>query len=434
MRSSLRMVFCIYCAVANMEAQSGKLAFLIPNYIDQSLRQVEQSLGSVNPAFAQSVGTALPSLSFASLNTSLATALSNLPVPSPASAFVFRTNRNLGAPVPFSQSLGPILTERAETIGKNRYFFALTYQRFQFDRIDDLDLRGFRIGVAIPISLGPASVEGLVLADNAISLIINQTTAYFTYGLTHRLDVSYAVPIVSSTLGLKVSATFGISALRLSLPLLSGTWAQASSTGLGDQTVRLKGRLLNREKISIALASDFRLPTGDEFNYHGAGAYGIKPFLIASSKFGSISPHFNGGYLWNGSSYLASRTGTEKKRLPSQVVLAGGMDAAITQQLTATFDVLDQVVIHGQRSFAETHTASDGTPYLSPVFPIKTRHEASVAAGFKVLLQRSPAGAPVGRDLVLTANMQFRANQAGLRARVTPLIGISYTFGGYGPP
>jgi hypothetical protein len=54
------------------------------------------------------------------------------------------------------------------------------------------------------------------------------------------------------------------------------------------------------------MATDLRLPIGDEFDYHGSGAFGIKPFLIASVASKVFSPHVNAGFQWNGESYLAS--------------------------------------------------------------------------------------------------------------------------------
>jgi hypothetical protein len=58
------------------------------------------------------------------------------------------------------------------------------------------------------------------------------------------------------------------------------------------------------------------LPIGDEFNFHGAGAFGVKPFVIGSMTFKRISPHINAGVQWNGQSFLASEFIRQKRNLP----------------------------------------------------------------------------------------------------------------------
>jgi hypothetical protein len=411
---------------------SGKLAFLIPNLIEQSVQQAQ-----LGPATQPLIDNILANVSFGSLNSAIAAELSNLPEPSPASAVQYRPDLRLGVPVPFAQSLGPILTERAETLGRNRFFMAFTFQRFQFDREDDLDLRSIHTAFPLTIPAGavpqlPISISGLVTADAYVSLNISQTTTYFTYGLTDWLDVYYAIPIVTSTLDVQVAGNLQVPSLGFTSTVIPTQWVRGSSTGLGDQTLRMKAQFLNRKAASMAFATEFRLPTGDEFNYHGAGAFGVKPTLIASFSWKSVSPHLNAGYQWNGSSFLASRDASQKQPLPPQASLAAGFDAAVSPRMTAVFDVLDQIVFHGPRAFLSSFEDS-GQTYLETTFPNKTRHEMSASAGFKALLLKHPAGALAGQELVLTANAEFRLNRAGLGARVVPLIGLSYIFGGAAP-
>ena len=409
-------------ATPPMPAQPPKLAFLIPGFIDDSARVAVAALPGSDPAFQGAVRSIVErSTSLGSLNASIATQLSNLPVYSPASATRYEFDPQLRVYVPFRQSLGPVLTERAETIGKERFFFAFTWQRFQFDRQDDLDWRNLAVVIPLDVQVSPLSPVPLrfrIDSQSFVSLNISQATAYFTYGVTHWLDASYVIPVVTSTLLIQTNASLTAPNGAI-LPVLPTRSVEGSSTGIGDQTARIKAHLFDRKHFSLALATDFRLPTGDEFNFHGAGAFGVKPFLIASFTAKSISPHINAGYQWNGSSLLASRSGTEKQRLPGQIWAAAGLDAAMSPRLTLAFDVLDQVVINGQRAFLERSTGPDNTQYVVPVFPAQSRHELSAAAGFK---------ADLGSDLVFTGNVLLRLNNAGLRARVVPLLGISYLF------
>ncbi len=424
-RSPLRGPSCllgILAATCSLHAQlttppvgasDRKLAFLIPGFIEDALQAAGPSLKT---AVLNQIG---PTVNLSSLNSAVATALSNLPVASSASAMRFAFDPQLGVYVPSPQSLGPILTERAETIGKDKIFVALTFQRFQFDRLDQLDFGNinFLIPLTLPAGvLGPAPVASAIATNSALGLTISQTTAQFTYGVTHWLDVSFALPIVSSSLQFDTEAT--LTALGQPLFVLPQSTVKHSSTGIGDGLVRTKAKLLEHGALTFGIAGDVRLPTGDEFNYHGAGAYGIKPFLIASWTRKSVSAHVNAGYQWNGKSFLGSSTGTEKERLPGQLFYAAGVEASISPRFTAAFDLMDQIVINGRRTFLDAETIGD-TTFHTVTFPNLTRQELNASAGFKARLTG---------NVVMTANLLFRLNDAGLRSRVVPLLGISYLF------
>ena len=391
-------------------ASDRKLAFVIPGFIQDALQAAGPTLGQ---SILQQIG---PTVNLSSLNSAVATALSNLPVASSASALRYTFDPQLGVYVPSPQSLGPILTERAETIGKDKFFFSLTYQRFQFDRLDQLDFGN--IDFQIPVQLAGA-IPGVIDTNSALSLTISQTTAQFTYGVENWLDVSFALPIVTSSLQFSTQATVSILILpNLPVFVLPQSSVKQSSTGLGDGLARIKAKLLEHRGFTFGAAGDVRVPTGDEFNYHGAGAYGIKPFLIGSLTRKSVSAHINAGYQWNGKSFLGSSTGTEKERLPGQLFYATGVEASISPRFTTAFDLLDQIIINGRRTFLETETVG-GTTFNTVTFPNLTRQELNASAGFKARL--------VG-DVVLTGNLLFRLNDAGLRSRVVPLIGVSYLF------
>lgn len=401
-------------AVQTPTTSQRKLAFLIPGLLDDVIQGLPSSVQDV----ARSVtGTRL---SLASMNSGLAAELSNLPATSSASALRYVFDSSVGAYVPTQQSLGPVLTERAETVGKDKVFFSVTYQRFQFDHQDGLDLRSIKttFPVSIPAGVvGPVALQGVVDATASLSVVVNEVTAHFTYGLTPWMDVSYAFPILSNSLSAQTSATFAVGQVQLTgIPISRSV--QGSSTGLGDGVARFKAKFLDRNGLALAFATDVRLPIGDEFNLQGAGAFGVKPLLIASYTSHAISPHINLGYQWNGSSFLASTTTTEKRKLPAQAFYSVGADIAISKRMTAAFDVLDQIILRGPRVRLTTETVGNQV-FRSIDYPNKTRHEVNGAAGFKVQLNR---------ELVLTGNLLFKLNDAGLRSRVVPLVGVSYVF------
>lgn len=96
-----------------------------------------------------------------------------------------------------------------------------------------------------------------------------------------------------------------------------------------------------------------------------------------------------------------------------------GLDAGVTDRITVALDFLDQWIINGQRTFARSFTAADRNVYPTLIFPYESRHEYNGSAGVKVALPR---------DVQFTWNVLFRMNQAGLRARVVPMLGLSFVF------
>ena len=399
-------------AAAQSPAPPGKLAYVLPTLLERGIDAADPLL---RPLLLDTI-----SPNWVSLNASVATQLSNLPIPSPASSFDLYYDRGSGAVLRRIQSEGPVLTERAETIGKGSFFFAVTYQRFLFDHLDDVKLGGLDVAVPLadPNAGASTAAQAVVSLSGSISMSINQVTAHFTVGLTPWLDVSYAFPIVFSSLSVRGGGVLRATPSGASLATLPTQLISASAEGLGDGVVRAKARLFSAGNFKMALATDIRLPTGDELNYLGAGAYGIKPFLIFSYKNRRFSPHLNAGYQWNGASFLASQYANEKRNLPGQIFYFAGFDSALSPRLTASVDYLDQIVIKGQRAFITPLESAIGTLNVLS-FDDRTRHEINCAIGFKARIQE---------HLVLTGNLLTGLNHAGLRARIVPMVGMSYFF------
>ena len=192
------------------------------------------------------------------------------------------------------------------------------------------------------------------------------------------------------------------------------------ASGIGDVIVRLKGTPVHNDSIAIALGVDGRIPTGDEEDLLGLGAFGLKPFAVLSFSQGRVSPHLNAAYMWNGKSVLAGdvATGT-KEDLPDQVQYAVGADVGVTRRLTLAFDFLGTYVIDSPRLVREVFTAANGQSYPQIGFVTESYNLASGAAGLKVN--------PFGR-LLVDFNVLFKLDEAGLRDKVTPLFGIEYAF------
>lgn len=408
-------------ATSSSSGHSGKLAFLIPNLYGPG------GLTLPNPLHEAHFDAAFQS-NFGPFNSAIASQLTSLPIPSPASGFTYSLDKSLGVVSRSSDSFGPILAERAETIGKDKFYFGFGFQHFGFNKIDNVQLNNFpAVFEHVPVS-NPSFSKDIITTRNFLDIQLGQMTSFFTYGLTDRLDVSVAVPLVSASL----SATSDATIQRIgtgddtTVHYFDGTnkdrkqfAGSGAATGLGDVVVRLKGTAIRGEKVSVALGTDVRLATGDPYDFLGSGATGVKPFAAVSVR-GRFSPHVNLAYQWNGSSVLAGNVVTgQKAKIPSQIQWAAGADMGLTRKLTAAFDLLGQNTRHADRVVASNYTAANGMQFGQTRFERRSLNALNGAAGIKVN--------PVG-NLLVSFNLLFQLNDGGLRARVVPLIGASYTF------
>ena len=77
---------------------------------------------------------------FTQFSAALVNQFVTVPLPSPASGFTYQFDSSLGVFQRTTQSFGPILAERAETIGARRVSFGFAAQRFTFDTVEGIDL------------------------------------------------------------------------------------------------------------------------------------------------------------------------------------------------------------------------------------------------------------------------------------------------------
>jgi hypothetical protein len=421
---------CLFLAASGtVRAEDPKkdLAFKIPRlYGDMGLRLPSSfHAAHFQSSFQQS---------FTPMNAAVGSQLALLPFASPASGLIYNFNSSAGVYTRTSQSLGPVIAERGETIGRHRLFLGVAYQYFKFDKIDGIDLKNLPVVFTHEQQTNADYERDLITARNSISFNINQYTAVATFGITDRLDVSAAVPVVSAHFAAVSDAVID----RIAPPnpvfgeahffddknpatSIRSIFADGGSkTGLGDITFRVKGSIVRGENGTLALAADLRTPTGDEYNFLGTGAWGFKPFLIASYRMGRVAPHGNIGFQWNGSSALGGdlSAGT-KGRLPRQLPFALGADVGVTSKFTLAFDLLGSRVFNGPQVSRFSVPDALGRSFENIRFQRNSFTLLDFSTGFKVDLSS---------NLVLTANVITRLNDSGLRAKVIPLAGLSYTF------
>ncbi len=379
--------------------------------------------GHFNSAFQQE---------FTQFNVALATQLLTVPFPSPASGYTYEFDESLGVFTRSTQSFGPILSERAETIGKGKFTFGFAYQRFKFDSIEGVSLSTVpAVFTHDDFQLGGGRSD-IVNTVNEIEADFSRFIAFVTYGLTEHLDVSAAVPIVDASLR-ATSHTEIVRVGTASNPSVhyfdDGTGglgnardfdASGSASGLGDILLRLKATAPRSGPTRLAFLTDVRFPTGDEEDLLGSGAWGVKPLIVVSWELGRFSPHINVGYQWNGQSILGGDiTSGQKADMPDQFLYAGGADVGVHKNLTLVADLIGQKVVDAPRLVQQTFTAADGSTYDQVGFERGSYYVNDLSVGLKVR---------AGGSLLLDVNVLIRLDDAGLRADFSPLVGFEYSF------
>jgi hypothetical protein len=278
-----------------------------------------------------------------------------------------------------------------------------------------------------------------VSTQNRIDIKVHQVTLVGTYGLSDKLDVSIALPIVDVRVGMSSNATI----YNFEPPPVNHTFApitnnpretyinqfnailtnSGSATGVGD--LRLRGKYVAwrdaKEKSAVAVGMDLRLPTGDAYKFLGSGTWGLRPFVIYSYS-ARVSPHASAGFEGNGNSILAGTVTSQpvtKAQLPNVFTYSAGADASIRRWVGLSADYIGTSLLNASRIENSTFTDFVGNTHANVNTFSSTVNQANISLGAKVR--------PVAR-LLVTGNVLFRLNDEGLHFKPSPLIGVSYVF------
>jgi hypothetical protein len=419
------------------------------------------------------------------LNASIATALSIIPLSSPASGVIVRKDPATGAELPVSSTLGPIFTERAETIGKGKFYVGISSQNFHFTKFNGTSLNALSVLYA---GGDPSKVATLstVPATFGVGMDVklSQDIAFITYGVTDRFDVSLGLPTIHSAVsartyngviyagngfGTNGSTCWCVNTFTPGVPTLTMQQVNQTSmskTGFGDLLLRLKGTVLRNSRVVVAVGGDVRFPTGDEQNYLGVGTTTYKPFAAVSVYSKPlrnnivVSPHFDVGWQFSGKSALGGQlqgtpltqttaTGTinyigapfvsTKGYLPDVFTWAVGTELAVGRHNTFVADLLGNQVgwIHGIPN-ATTQTIQNATLPTGPngdstgaAVPSKGAAVGLVSDGRVSFGQYNASfgyKSRIAGNLVANFNLLVRLDNNGLTARVTPMFGLGYSF------
>jgi outer membrane putative beta-barrel porin/alpha-amylase len=406
-------------------------------------------------------------------NQQMVTLLSTFPFGSSSGGFTYTYDPSLGTFSRSSESFGPLFAERALTIGRERGSLGVAYQRSTYDTFEGKNLRQREInfyiqhtdccgkvqnGVQVPdgTQLNPA-FEGDII-EAALSLDLTTDTVVFsaTYGLTDRLDLGVAVPLVAVSVDASIRARIErlATAANPDLHVFEGDnpdehiyAVSGHAAGLGDIMVRAKYNFLTRRGGGLAAALDVRTPTGDESNLLGTGALQAKLYGIASIAFGKLSPHLNAGYT------RTSHGALPDVSLNNEWNYTAGFDLAVSPRLTLITDVIGRSIrnqgrlIEADRVFDFVEAGPGNTPGTggggggggggsgsSGTTPPRivehaTRREFRFEPGnLNLAVGNTGVRFNPFRKLLVSANLLFALTEAGLRDRVTPVISIDYAF------
>jgi hypothetical protein len=408
----------IDCSSSSSSAKN-KLACLIPATVTPSGYTFISSPGAATP------GGKL-SNSFGFLTEDMGGEISQIPLASPASGIIFTTDPTLHVPVPSDQSLGPILTQRSDTIGRHKLYVAGTYQYFLLEDVDGIGLRNLPSAFFFS-STGGKTADTVGIANGRVDLKIHQFVGYVTFGLTSRIDVSAAVPILRVDMRYTASELLfnlsnGSQVTNVTLPPPSNA---REATGIGDVVLAAKGSLWKlKHGGGLAVGAELRLPTGDAQNFLGSGTIGGKPY-VAFTYGGRVSPHFDIGYQINGNTQLVTPQNGGSGKLPNRLIYSGGADWRVASRLTIAADVLEQRIFDASRaSLISTEIDNNlGQKLFNVPSAISTSRGSYNRTDGSIGLKLKPV-----RNLLVTGNLLVKLDRGGLRQRLAPLMGISYTF------
>jgi hypothetical protein len=212
-----------------------------------------------------------------------------------------------GLPVRTEVSSGPIFSDRAPTIGRGNLLIGSNISYFDFSTIrgtplDRLSFAFTHVNVGNPAYGDPLFENDIIQVDMDLSVNVGVAALYATYGLTDRIDLGVAVPMVRTSVSGRSRAQiipFGETphSFEGGQGLTANAAWSGSASGLGDVLLRGKADLGAAGNAQLGLLADVRLPTGDWDDLLGSGKTSVRAMGIVSAAYGEFSPHLNAGYV-----------------------------------------------------------------------------------------------------------------------------------------
>ena len=366
----------------------------------------------------------------------LAARVANVPIGATTSGETFKFEG--GVPVPTSTSAGPIFAERAQTLGRGRVLAGINYTNLSFTSLRGAPLNSLHLvfthenvdfaGCTAEQNGNNCAQMGVPVLENdimrfdlSLEMQTTVTTFFATYGLSDNIDVGIALPLlrnsVKGTSNAEIQPFGGPTAAHFFAgttenPVLQATrTTEGSAFGIGDVAARLKINARQSANGGAAFLVDARLPTGDEQDLLGAGAFSGRILGILSSTFGNFSPHLNAGYLL-----------TLDDDRNDAVLATLGFDHILGPGFTLAADVISEFQV-GESQLKLPQPVQYDWPFHRTVNPtsIPDIRDDVIDGSFGVKYTTP-------RRLTTWANLLFPLNEGSLRSRLTWTIGLEYSY------
>jgi hypothetical protein len=367
----------------------------------------------------------------------ISTNISSIPLSSTSAGLTF--DFSTGAPVATSTSLGPIFAERAQTIGKWQFNLGFNFSHFNMSRLRGTNMNDLRFTFIHQ----DVDEPGLGDSENefdTIDLLLNMDLSasvmafFLTVGITNRLDIYLAVPLVNVRMkatplaqvtsftyliGDTANHHFGDDPVNPELSTNPES-IDDDATGVGDIAVRAKYNFFRGKHFDFGALLEYRFPTGDETDFLGAGESSYRAMLIASSVLGDFSPHLNIAY--------AHRGGIQKI---DYLDLALGYDQKLAGWFTLAVDFLSAFEISSDKEnsqFPSESVTISGVQEnklivrevsLTNVPNFSNDNIIAGSFGFKMSLKK---------EMIIIGNVIIPFNERGLRSSFVPTFGFEFNF------
>ncbi len=361
-------------------------------------------------------------------NASIATQLTQLPISNASVGTVYIHVKGSDAPVSFD-NLGPILTDRPDTVGRRRLFLGFSYQHFNFNSLDGVSMGALPAGFTFSqqSSTNASDIQTFYGAEsNNVTFKLDQYVGVLTYGLTKKTDFSVVVPINSVSLA-ATATNFqayiydSLTQAYTNLSPASGTHVSLTGTasGIGDVTLNVKQLLIGGEgsRTAIAAGATVRLPSGDALSYLGSGAVGANAYGLFEYR-KQFAPHLKISYQWNGNSQVMNLQAPPNTTLPGGLQYDAGADYKVKRSLTLAGDLLGNQFVNTPSFVVTTATLSVPSATIRFATALNNSYTTvNLSGGVKVYL---------GKGLLIYGNALKQVNNVGLRSNVVPLVGIAF--------
>lgn len=423
-----------------VDSAHGQLDQVFDDIFNEILvKRLQLSLGEHKDHFVPAAQIASAQLTPA-LNSLIASNVSSFPLSSTAAGVTF--DFSTGQPVSIRESLGPIFSENAGTLGKGKLNFGFNYTylnllKFRGNKTEDIRFTFTHEDLVEDGKPLGDNVFELDFIDFELGLDVNASIfAFFaTFGITNNFDIGVAVPIVN--LELRGTGRAGINgptagifhlfeSQDINSPRTQDTVGYGkTATGIGDLAVRLKYNFVSGRDLDLAALLDLRLPSGSEKDFLGTGEVNAKLTGIVSKKINTFTPHVNIAYERKKVLMVKLKTigGAGDS---DELELTFGFDQKVVEGVTFAVDFINEFDIN--KNEAITFFAKETETLQRQLGPITIQNEVdltnipsrdndntlNVAFGFRI--------APSEQFLFL-ANILLPLNDGGLRSS------IAWTFG-----